>query len=381
MNQSAYYNPNFYTPVLPAGWVEYKAPTGQPYWYNTLTRQSTWTFPVQAVSPQSQQQEQPKEKKKKQIKKKIPGTHWLFVLTHDGYEFYYDRETKTSVWEMPKELEEPMKELERLEKEEKEQKEEESKKRKLEQEQKEEEETKKIKMEQEEKEEEEVNEEKKEEGKAEPTEMTEEDIMWQLEQMEEEPEEQTEEQPEEQPKEIKQEKVNEISEEERIRQFYELLKERNISPFAVYSTEYPKLMSDPRFELVPNNKQKTLFNKYCHELGEKLKNEQRNKKKPEEEFRELLESKVTEKMYFDDFRRKCKDDPRFKVIPSTREREALFKDYVKHHLSKKKKDPVGGYMMLLRETKEIRPGIRWRDAKKILEKDERYHAIESKPYI
>lgn len=78
--------------------------------------------------------------------------------------------------------------------------------------------------------------------------MTEEDIMWQLEQMEEEPEEQTEEQPEEQPKEIKQEKVNEISEEERIRQFYELLKERNISPFAVYSTEYPKLTGDPRFE-------------------------------------------------------------------------------------------------------------------------------------
>lgn len=99
-------------------------------------------------------------------RKKIPGTHWLFVLTHDGHEFYYDRETKTSVWEMPKELEEPMKELERLEKEEKEQKEEESKKRKLEQEQKEEEETKKIKIEQEE----EVNEEKKEEDKAEPTE-------------------------------------------------------------------------------------------------------------------------------------------------------------------------------------------------------------------
>ncbi|CEI98498.1 hypothetical protein RMCBS344292_12605 [Rhizopus microsporus] len=290
MNQSAYYNPNFYSPVLPAGWIEYRAPTGQPYWYNTLTRQSTWTFPVQAVSPQSQQQEQPKEKKKEADQ--IPGTHWLFVLTHDGYEFYYDRETKTSVWEMPKELEEPMKELERLEKEEKEQKEEESKKRKLEQEQKEEEETKKIKIEQEE----EVNEEKKEEDKAEPTEMTEEDIMWQLEQMEEEPEEQTEEQPEEQPKEIKQEKVNEISEEERIRQFYELLEERNISPFAVYSTEYPKLMSDPRFELVPNNKQKALFNKYCHELGEKLKNEQKNKKKPEEEFRELLESKVTEKI-------------------------------------------------------------------------------------
>lgn len=30
--------------------------------------------------------------------------------------------------------------------------------------------------------------------------------------------------------------------------------------------------------VVPNSKQKTLFNKYCHELGERLKNEQKNKK-------------------------------------------------------------------------------------------------------
>lgn len=41
-------------------------------------------------------------------------------MTPDGYEFYYDRETKTSVWAMPKELEEPLQELKRLEEQEKE---------------------------------------------------------------------------------------------------------------------------------------------------------------------------------------------------------------------------------------------------------------------
>lgn len=48
-------------------------------------------------------------------RKKIPGTQWLFVLTHDGYEFYYDRETKKSVWEMPEDLKEPMEQLKKLE--------------------------------------------------------------------------------------------------------------------------------------------------------------------------------------------------------------------------------------------------------------------------
>jgi hypothetical protein len=32
------------------------------------------------------------------------------------------------------------------------------------------------------------------------------------------------------------------------------------------------------FLVVPPNKQKSLFNKYCHDLGEKMKNEKKNKK-------------------------------------------------------------------------------------------------------
>ncbi|RCH78662.1 transcription elongation regulator, partial [Rhizopus stolonifer] len=315
--------------------------------------------------------------------KKIPGTLWLFVLTPEGHEFYYDRETKTSVWEMPQELEEAMKELD-------------SKKRKAEEGEEEESETKKAKVED-----------------VEPTEMTEEDIMWQLEQMGGDDDEEEEEEEEEEGKEMEEEKEEEkegkkervvikrskvqeeprqIEEEEeeeskkveekkdegtyqeKVEKFYELLKERNTSPFAVYALEYPVLMTDPRFSAVPGNKQKLLFNKYCQDLGTRIKNEQKNKKRPEEEFMELLATKVTGKMYFDDFRRKYKNDPRFKAVPTTREREGLFKEYVKHQLT----NPVEGYMRLLRETKEIQPGIRWRDVKKILEDDERYQAIESK---
>lgn len=97
--------------------------------------------------------------------------------------------------------------------------------------------------------------------------MTEEDIMWQLEQMgagdddgHEEIEKEEKkiikkqqkpieiDQVEAKPVEIKEKnKKDEMPEQEKIAKFYELLKERNISPFAVYSIEYPILSTDPRF--------------------------------------------------------------------------------------------------------------------------------------
>lgn len=408
LGQPAMYNPYGSVPPLPAGWVEHRTPTGQPYWYSTLTGQSSWVYPMAPVAPVAAAAA---PKKKKQIKKKIPGTQWLFVLTHDGYEFYYDRETKKSVWEMPEDLKEPMEQLKKLEEEEaeakKKQEEEEAKKKQEEEEaaavqrEKEAEESRKrALLEEEEKQLEakrvrlegditnDAQEDLNKEQELDATEMTEEDIMWQLQQMEEEGEGEEENEEEEQhqlqqqqetlkEEEPPKEKKPVLSEAECIAKFNELLQERNISPFAMYATEYPQLMNDPRFSLVPANKQKSLFNKYCHDLGEKLKDEKKkkNSKKPEDEFRELLASKVKVKMYWDDFRRKYKDDVRFKAISTTKEREALFKEHIKHHLNK---DPVGEYMNLLASTKEIKVGMRWRDAKKILEKDDRYYAIEDK---
>jgi transcription elongation regulator 1 len=42
---------------------------------------------------------------------KIPGTIWLLVTTDDGIDFYYDKATKSSVWEMPEELEDAVAQL------------------------------------------------------------------------------------------------------------------------------------------------------------------------------------------------------------------------------------------------------------------------------
>ncbi|KAI8997111.1 hypothetical protein BDB01DRAFT_769872 [Pilobolus umbonatus] len=364
--QSMQQRPNIPHSMLPNGWVEYSTPTNQPYWFNTYTGQTTWIYPV-AMTPDTP------PVKKKQIKKKIPGTQWLFVLTPDGYEFYYDRVSKKSVWEQPEELKEAMEVLKKMEEEEEKKNEENKRKREEAERMNEEEEAKKQKIEEE-------NKEKERQAIEDTTEMTEEDIMWQLQQMEEmgaeqmEEVEEVEEEQEEEEKEVK--AVESKQPENGIELFYELLAEKKVSPFSTYSSEMPRLMDDPRFNMVPPHKQKTLFNKYCHDIGEKIRKEKAMKeKRPEEEFKELLESKVKEKMYWDDFRRKYKDDPRFKAIRVTKEKEALFKDHVKH-LGKTRSSPVDDYMRLLRDTKEIRRGIRWRDAKQLLEKDPRYHAID-----
>jgi transcription elongation regulator 1 len=46
---------------------------------------------------------------------------------------------------------------------------------------------------------------------------------------------------------VVEEKEKALTEQECIAQFNEMLKEKNISPFATYSTELPKLMTDSRF--------------------------------------------------------------------------------------------------------------------------------------
>ncbi|CAG8790426.1 14038_t:CDS:2, partial [Dentiscutata erythropus] len=103
-----------FRPLLPSGWTEHRAPNGQFYYYNAATGHSTWerpatpmptvmSLPIQQQSfPLQQQKEPPKEKTKKdkaKLKKPIPDTKWSIVFTTEGNEFYFNSETKQSVWQ------------------------------------------------------------------------------------------------------------------------------------------------------------------------------------------------------------------------------------------------------------------------------------------
>lgn len=45
------------------------------------------------------------------IRKPIPNTKWSLVTTTEGNEFYYNSETKQSVWEVPEEIAELVKQM------------------------------------------------------------------------------------------------------------------------------------------------------------------------------------------------------------------------------------------------------------------------------
>ncbi|KAI9499368.1 hypothetical protein BDB00DRAFT_796529 [Zychaea mexicana] len=420
---------------LPPGWLTARQPGMQrPYYYNSATGETSWTIPPMPPPgvTGAATKETVKPKSKKKTKKPIPGTEWLLVQTPDGLEFFYHKPTKKSVWELPEELKEPvekMKEEEReqlrqeQEKKEQEQREREQRereeredeqrriqqqlieqqqgKRKMEEEENDSDSTKRAKHEENEQESQQQQQQQDEDQEA--AEMTEEDLMYQLQAMEPEelaamglaPEEEGEGEHKQQPPAQQQqpEKSNEppqMLEEERIELFTQMLSEKDISPFTTWERELPKMINDERYSLIqPLSKRKNLFDNFCRVLAQEHKAKKPVTKPPEEQFMSLLKEEATAKMYWDDFRRKVKNDSRFKAIREIKTRESMFKDYVKKLRKEKdasaasgshssKRDKQRAYMDLLKQTKEIHAGMRWRDAKVILEKDSRYLAIESK---
>ena len=108
-------------PPLPPGWTEHMgeflshsvyqlfssliqptvgaAPGGIRYYYNGLTKESTYTRPLPLLPGQS-----PAAKEKPAYKLQIPGTDWLRVTTTAGNIFYTNKAKKESVWTIPDEI-------------------------------------------------------------------------------------------------------------------------------------------------------------------------------------------------------------------------------------------------------------------------------------
>ncbi|ORX62927.1 hypothetical protein DM01DRAFT_1403343 [Hesseltinella vesiculosa] len=404
---------------LPPGWMEYYAQGGRPYWYNTATGQTVWDRPIARPlppppppKPVSQPQEQPKAKFPR---KRIPGTRWLLVTSHEGIDFYYNKDTKSSVWEMPDELIEPLKVM----------REQAIAKRQPD-----------PSLDQ--------PEPKRAKPDAQPgltdadntppatdssptlapaiqedadgppeeleaSEMTAEDLQWQLENMDadelaelgleqdEQNAEQTQDSPDQDTTDAKMQEpttaVADISEDEKMEAFMQLLHEKQISPFSTWEKELPKLIAEPRYnDVQPHSKRKTYFNNYCQTLAEehrKMKQiQQLRQQSPEDQYKDLLEEMVRSKMYWDDFKRKAKNDPRFKMIRESKVRESLFKDHLRvlaqrgptdaksasTQNSARSRSAEDDYLDLLKAS-QLAPGMRWRDAKRLLEQDDRYHAL------
>ncbi|KIW36960.1 hypothetical protein, variant 1 [Exophiala oligosperma] len=80
-------------PPTPAQWQEARAPDGRTYYYNAVTKETTWTKPAEIMTP---------------LEKALASQPWKEYSTPEGRKYYYNPESKQTVWEMPAEYREAL---------------------------------------------------------------------------------------------------------------------------------------------------------------------------------------------------------------------------------------------------------------------------------
>ncbi|PSS05370.1 hypothetical protein PHLCEN_2v3859 [Hermanssonia centrifuga] len=423
-------------PPLPPGWTEHISPTGQPYYFNTHTQESTYIrplpgFPILAQAHAAAATPPATQKKKKEkplIKTPVPGTEWLRVTTTEGNTFYTHKVKKESVWTVPEEIKAAVEALEKEEEEKKVREEEEAKV-------KAEEEAKRLEVERlaeierirtevqdmvvKRKADEavpmdevviskraRVEEEEEEEDEDEEEDSDEEE--WQKEaaaQLAAEAEQEKQRQKEEE-KRLEEERARELVEaeaqknrpltmpervdlsvEEAKALFKTLLREKNVNPLHPWDTSLPLFISDPRYVLLPSvSARKEAFDEYCRDRARELRQSQVKKEKetlsPKEEFDRLLRDEVkSTRTSWTEWRRQWKKDRRFYAWgKDDREREKRFRDYLKELGEKKRaaaQKAEADFFALLKESGVAKPGAVWKEAKRAITDDPRYDAVGS----
>ncbi|XP_050398330.1 transcription elongation regulator 1 [Patella vulgata] len=115
----------------------------------------------------------------------------------------------------------------------------------------------------------------------------------------------------------------------RMKQFRDMLAEKEVSAFSTWEKELHKIVFDPRYLLLTSKERKQVFEQYVKERAEEERREKHRKlREKKDAFRQLMEeSKLHGKSSFSDFASKYGKDDRFKAIEKMRERESLFSDY------------------------------------------------------
>ncbi|CAM1317070.1 TCERG1 (predicted), partial [Pycnogonum litorale] len=172
----------------------------------------------------------------------------------------------------------------------------------------------------------------------------------------------------------------------RMKQFRDMLAEKEVSAFSTWEKELHKIVFDPRYLLLTSKERKQVFEKYVKERAEEERQEKKNRmREKREEFRKLLEeSNLNGKSSFSEFAQKFGKDDRFRNVEKMRERENLFHDFVSDlrrrekderssHKEKLKKD----FVELLKEQTSLDKNSHWSDVKKTVDTDPRYKAVDS----
>lgn len=130
-----------------------------------------------------------------------------------------------------------------------------------------------------------------------------------------------------------------------ILRFKELLGSRDVNPFSTWDKELSKVVDDDRYELLETRlERENAFNEWSRDVIKLKKAEKSDSAadeelevtiSPQEEFVMLLKDTFKKGKFYVEWRRKNKDDLRFKDVDlSDKEREAVYRQYSKSHVLK-----------------------------------------------
>uniref|UniRef100_A0A0N5AB53 Transcription elongation regulator 1 n=1 Tax=Syphacia muris TaxID=451379 RepID=A0A0N5AB53_9BILA len=172
--------------------------------------------------------------------------------------------------------------------------------------------------------------------------------------------------------------------ERRLREFKEMLTEKNVSAGSTWEKELSKIVFDKRYLLLSAVERKAAFDAYVRERTEIERAEKKKRaKEARENFKQLLEeAKLHGRSYFTSFASKYGKDSRFKGVEKMREKEDIFNDYVQELHKKEKEERKERKEKLKREfisllmEKNVTRRTKWSSFKKTVEDDERYKGVE-----
>ncbi|KAL5273613.1 TCERG1 family protein [Megaselia abdita] len=173
---------------------------------------------------------------------------------------------------------------------------------------------------------------------------------------------------------------------QRIKQFKEMLREKDVSAFSTWEKELHKIVFDQRYLMLTSKERKQVFERYVKDRAEEERQEKRNKmRRKREDFRKALEdANLHGKSSFSDFCSKYGKDDRFRAIEKVRERESLFNEFILEVRRREKDDRINmkekirkDFRAMLKERSDIDRHTRWQDIKKKFENDSRYRAVDN----
>merc|ERR1712088_102173 len=141
----------------------------------------------------------------------------------------------------------------------------------------------------------------------------------------------------------------------RMKQFRELLEDKQISAFSTWEKELHKIVFDPRYLLLTSKERKQVFDKYVRERAEEERKEKKAKAKERRDaFRTLCEEVgVGGRTSWSEFSRENGKDERFKSIDKSRDRESLFNEYQMEVRKKEKEEKEEKKKVIKKEFKAL----------------------------